>query len=1209
MFHANKNTTALKATPSTARFFTEWRHIAWVLLVLTLVWGAYSFAAMPKRKDPEIPIRRAVAICAWPGASAERVEQQLTRKLEEKLATNARIEKIESSSRRSAAIVYVSLDEKVADIGREFDDIRLKLDGIHDLPPGAGPVEFIKDFGDTAALMLTVASPRADELAVAQRARSVRRALEAARAAQPRASRAALIVSSAPSAPPQRSNALREALLRELKSAGLAEDARTFAGPGFLGFDLAGAHSDQSILAVAEKFESAAGFQPEAWRPVVIRELQDTEAKLRAAAPDKYSCRELDEYSDLITRTLQSVPAVAKVTRTGTLKERVFLDYSQERLSAYGLQPAALNQILSARNTAAPGGVLAVDGRNLGINPVGEFKTEREIGDVMVTTAATGAPVYARDLVEVRRGYEDPPRLLNYHTWRDAGGVWQRTRAITLAVQMRPGEQIGAFGRAVDEVLANLKPRLPADLLLARTSDQPLQVAESLGLFMRSLYEAVLLVVVIALIGFREWRAAALVALSIPVTLAMTFGLMHLLRIDLQQVSIASLIIALGLLVDDPVVASDAIKRELAGGKKRRLAAWLGPTKLAQAIFYATLTNIVAYLPLLLVGGTVGQFIYSLPVVITCSLLASRIVSMTFIPLLGYHLLRPGKRVERSLEEQRQRGFSGFYYRVGSWALTHRWRVLAASLALLLVGGGLMLTRLKTEFFPKDLSYLSYLDVYLPEDAPLAATNAAAARAEAVVREVAAQYGKAHPANIGQPREVLHSLTTFVGGGGPRFWYSAAPEQPQLNYAQVIIQVNDKHDTGALVAPLQQALSAQIPGARIDVRQLENGKPVGVPVAVRISGEEIPVLRAYAEKVRQILRALPAAERVRDDWGAEGFVADLQIAAERANLASISNLDVAASSAAGISGLQVAALREGERQIPIVARLRAEERAELSDLQNLYVYSLHNTNKLPLRQVAAIDYRLETAKLVRRNQFRTITVACMPVPGVLPSQVFKAARPQLDELARTLPPGYRLELGGEQEERLKGFKELGVVLAVSVLAIYLALVLQFKHALKPLLVFSAIPFGLVGALAALALMGAPFGFMAFLGIASLIGVIVSHVIVLFDFVEERRAHGAPLDEALLDACIARLRPVMITVGATVFGLLPLAQHGGPLWEGLCYAQIGGLILANYVTKLLVPALYAVFVLDLKLIKWELDLPPQSGTLPTLPLPQIEQQSA
>jgi multidrug efflux pump subunit AcrB len=578
---------------------------------------------------------------------------------------------------------------------------------------------------------------------------------------------------------------------------------------------------------------------------------------------------------------------------------------------------------------------------------------------------------------------------------------------------------------------------------------------------------------------------------------------------------------------------------------------------------------------------------------------------MTFIPFLAYYLLRPSKKREPTIAEMRTRGFAGLYYKVGVWALEHRWKTLAASLVFLLAGAVFVL-QLRTEFFPKDLSYLSYLNVWLPEDAPLSASNEAVTKAEAVIREVTDAYGKEHPGKDGKPKEVLHSLTSFVGGGGPRFWFSVAPEHRQLNYAQIVTQLNDKRDTGKLVGPLQDALSSKVPGARIDVRQLETSRAIDAPVETRISGQDIGELRRLAEEVKEIYRALPEADRVRDDWGAESFVANLQVEQDRANLAGISNLDVAASSAVGISGYDVTSLREGKQQIPVVVRLRVDERARLSDVQNLYVYALQSPAKAPLRQISEIDYQLQSEKIRRRNQFRTITVSCFPVAGVLPSQVYNAARAKLDEFERTLPPGYKMSVGGEREMRLKGFRDLAVVMAVSVIAIFLALVIQFKHAIKPLLVFSAIPFGMVGAFAALAIMGAPFGFIAFLGIASLIGVIVSHVIVLFDFVEEKREEGEPLREALLDAGIARLRPVMITVGATIFGLVPLAMNGGPLWEALCYAQIGGLLLANYVTKLLVPALYAIFVLDLKLIKWHgreskatSQYPP--GTLTTKPL--------
>jgi multidrug efflux pump subunit AcrB len=671
-------------------------------------------------------------------------------------------------------------------------------------------------------------------------------------------------------------------------------------------------------------------------------------------------------------------------------------------------------------------------------------------------------------------------------------------------------------------------------------------------------------------------------ALSIPLTLAMTFGMMSVLGIDLQQVSIASLIIALGLLVDDPVVAGDAIKRELAARHPPRIAAWLGPTKLATAILFATITNIVAYLPFLLLPGDTGRFLYSLPVVLTCSLVSSRLVSMTFIPLLGHYVLRPGKRPQRPISERRAAGFAGWYYRLGRAAIANRKMVFAGSLAVLAVGA-VFASQLKSQFFPKDLSYLSTVDVWLPEDAALSATEDATRQAEDAVRRVAAELGRGHG---GPDRPVLRSLTTFVGGGGPRFWSSLSPEPRQANYAQIVVEVNDKHDTRHLVDALQPVVSAEIPGALISVKELETGEPVGIPVSIRIVGDDIATLRALAERLKVALRAIPIAERVQDDWGAESFAVNFVIDPDRANLAGVTNVDVAASTATALNGYQVGVLREGDEQIPILARVRQEERARLGDLRSLYVYSSQGAQRVPLRQVSTLTYTMQPAKVNHRNQFRTVTVSSYAVHGRLPSEVLAAALPAVAALQRDLPPGFHVQIAGEYEKQVENFRELAVVMAISVALIYIALVLQFRNTVKPILVFAAIPYGMVGALGALWIMRAPFGFMAFLGIASLVGVIVSHVIVLFDFIEEAHERGEPLVEALLDAGIVRLRPVLITVGATVLALFPLALHGGPLWQPLCYAQMGGLTFATVVTLLLVPVLYAIFVLDLKIVRWD-----------------------
>ena len=508
--------------------------------------------------------------------------------------------------------------------------------------------------------------------------------------------------------------------------------------------------------------------------------------------------------------------------------------------------------------------------------------------------------------------------------------------------------------------------------------------------------------------------------------------------------------------------------------------------------------------------------------------------------------------------------------------------------------GGYLGHQLKTQFFPDDVQYLSFLDIWLPNDAPLFVTNQTATRVEEAVRATTEKYGREHPGKDGQPRRVLKSLTTFVGGGGPRFWFSVTPQLQQPNYSQVVIELFDKEDTPKLVGPIQAAISESVTGARVDVRQLQTN-PVDYPVEMRVTGladvnpleeeKDIRTLRSIAAQTKDILQGVPQAARVRDDWGPDSFEVTLKVDPDRANLAGVTNQDVANSSSSGMNGTSLTSLRRGDQQIPVVARLRMEERAKLSDIQNLYVYSSQTNNRVPLLQVSSIENILQTLRIRHLEHFRTMSVQSFTQPGTLPSEVFAAASPKLAELRKNLPPGYSVVVSGEQAKTQQGFKNLAIVMAISIALIFIALAIQFRHTVKPLLVLAAAPYGVVGALIALRVMGAAFGFMAFLGIASLIGVIVSHVIVLFDFIEEMHEKGEPLEQALLDAGIVRLRPVMITVGATILALFPLAIHGGPLWQPLCFAQIGGLGVATFITLLLVPVLYSIFVLDLKIVEW------------------------
>jgi multidrug efflux pump subunit AcrB len=511
---------------------------------------------------------------------------------------------------------------------------------------------------------------------------------------------------------------------------------------------------------------------------------------------------------------------------------------------------------------------------------------------------------------------------------------------------------------------------------------------------------------------------------------------------------------------------------------------------------------------------------------------------------------------------------------------------------------------LKTQFFPEDVQYWFYLDVWLPNDAPLSATSDAAVQAEEVVRKVIETSPEL--GSKGERGHLLKSLTTFTGGGGPRFWFSVSPEMPQTNYAQIIVEVTDKEATPKLKRPIQDALAKQIPGAWITVRQLQTN-PVENPVELTISGQadvdakneadDIRTLRTIARQAQEIVAKAPGISVLRDDWFPDNLQLQVQIDPDRANVVGISNADVASASAAAMSGTQVGVFKEGNKNIPVVARLRMQERGQLADIKNFYVYSSQTNNRVPLLSVANLEHLLQTGRIARREHFRTISILCYPQPGVLASEVIDPIIPKLQEFQKNLPPGYQLRIGGERAKQLDGFANLKIVLLISLIGIYLALLVQFNNAVKPLLVFAAAPYGVIGSLIALAIMHTPFGFMAFLGIASLIGVIVSHVIVLFDFIEEMHAKGEPLVQALADAGIQRIRPVMITVGATIMALFPLALEGGPLWQPLCYAQIGGLGVATFITLLLVPVLYSIFVLDLKIIRWEANESTTDGELP------------
>jgi multidrug efflux pump subunit AcrB len=1205
------------------QYFVTKRPIAWTAMISVLVWGIYSYMMMPQRQDPIIPVVTGVVITPYPGAEAEKVEQEVTRKIERKVAENPAVEYVKSISRPGISIVYVELFESERNAELVWQDIRGKLGEIKDLPVAAGrPTQSIlnKDFGDSVAVMLTISSPPVTDLEIKLRARSIREAIDAHRKQMPIPSPAqrwtgVLVYPNTVA----RTSVVRmgRTLAEQLTEAGIARDVAIVEAPsaGMLDVTLNPGKTRDDLQKVTDRWErqtiGAGEFHPDVWQPFWIQDLSLLEKELRTHARDKYSYRELKEFADRIRDRLKQSPYVAQIDLVGHQDEQVWLSYSGQRLNQFNITPLSIVSRIQERNINIPGGKVELPDQNVVVRPTGEYTSAAEIGQTTMDVSSDGYALYLRDLVEVTRGYEDPSNVMNFRTVKvPHGGEHSTTassdshesegtvpdhyelqtgRAITISVRQVKGTHIADYDRDLSAAIADLKQALPADLRLERTSNEPGAVHDKIENFNHCLIEAVVIVVLMSLL-FMEWRSALLIAVAIPLTVAFTLGLSHTFGIDIQQVSIAALIIALGLLVDCPVVAADAINRELANGHPRHIAAWLGPKRLSHAIFFATLTMVVAFLPLLLVKGKTGDFIYSLPIVVTFSLIAAMLVSWTFAPLMGFYFLKGQRGFDRSGDDKPMSGFPRWYKAFVENCIAHRYR--SVTIALVILGAGVLVCRsIGTSFFPKDLHSVFVVNLDLPEGSPIRATRDVAMEA---VRKIDALEGK-H----------IRSYTTFVGAGGPRFWLSIEPEQRADNYAQILVHTASKKETAAIVARLREELPLQIAESRVRTQMLETGPPIGIPVQLRIFGEDIQTLRELSAQVKARMRAIPGVIDVHDDWGDPVFQMTLKIDSDRAALSGLTNQDIATTVGTGLSGLAISQLRERDKLIGIALRLRPSERSQLDDLFSLNVVNASSGVRVPLSQIASFERQIITPKVRRRDHERCITVRCDAMNGVLPSEIVNQLQavlpaPSSSHIANaaanavSFPVGYHWEFGGEKFEQDKGFRSLTAALIVSFVAIYLALVVQFNSVTQPLLIYAAVPFGIVGGLIGLAIMGASFGFMAFLGVASLAGLIISHVIVLFDFIEEMKHKGEPLRQAVVDAGLARLRPVLTTVLAAVGGLIPLALKGGPLWEPMCYVQIAGMLVATLVTLVVVPVLYVIFVEDLHLVRWEQESPVQES---------------
>jgi len=1162
-----------------AQYFVIHREVGWMALLAVLVWGWISYRSLPQQEDPTIPVRVAMLVTPFPGASALKLEQLVTKKLEEKIDELESIEEITSQSRPGVSVITVKQrPDRAARVEQEWDKLRAKLREVV-LPEGCGTPSLDTDFGNTTTLLFALTSPPGSEAETLARANLIRTRLAELRRETGSRGRAAAFAFYPPTIADSYRAVVREKFESTMLREKLGSDIKTFQGRSFILADFqTGADREQLRQFVARFSRELGGTEaerhPDFGAPVVLLGDEDPLPSLRAGVLPRYSYRDLEKSAEMLEDELKQVASVGRVRKIGNVSEAVELLFSIPVLNGFNFSADEVLSAIASRNAIIPGGTFRTEGQNFPVQLSGEFHNEDELlGTIVGMTRPNGAPVYLRDLFEVRRGYQNPipysVEVLHRHGER---GPLLAARSVLLAVEMKQGHIIGRFNESVEAVLSQARTRLPEGMEILTLSDQPEAVAVRIHHFMRCFIEAVVVVVLVALL-LMDWRSALVVAAAIPLTVSLTFGGMALAGVPLHQISIAALIIALGMLVDDPVVACDGINRELAHGQPRGVAAWLGPHKLRHAILFGTIINIVAFLPLVLLPGDKGAFIVALPTVVTLALISSRIVSMTFVPLLSYYLLRGQKGLEAGGEV---RSFILFrpidhlliaalprYQKLLHAALDRPLRTVFLAYSLLVASFGLT-TFFGQQFFPPAERNQLLIDVELPESASLVQTRGVC---QQVVRLLQAQ-------------DSVASAAVFSGGSAPRFYYNVVPRQPVSHLAQIIVNTRRAEDVPPLVRQLRTALDREIAGARCVVKQLEQGPAVEAPIQIRLTGGDLDYLRRQADAVAQSLRA-SGGYQVHDDLGRRTPSLQIDIDQERANTLAINNVQIGRLAQAAFSGLKVTELREGDHLIPVVVRLRIEERNEAEKIRTLYVRSVRGS-LAPLDSFATVKVQPEYAMIAHFNKLRTVTVKAYSTLGELPSKVLARARPTLDQLE--LPPGYKLEYAGEARELKQSQDEMGYVMKISLALIALAMVLQFSSVTKSLVVMLTVPLGLIGAFLGLAITGASLGFMASLGIVSLAGVIVSHIIVLSDFIEEARADGMELKAALVQAGLVRLRAVLVTVLATVGGLIPLALTGGELWRPLTAVHIFGLLLATVLTLVLLPVLYFIFCAKLKWIR-------------------------
>ena len=876
-------------------------------------------------------------------------------------------------------------------------------------------------------------------------------------------------------------------------------------------------------------------------------EFGDVYSALYMLSADGLSLADLKARAEDIRQRLLRVPDVNKVDIIGERPQKIFIEFSHAKLATLGITPQQIFDSVAKQNAVVSGGSIDTSADRINLRVTGAFSGVAAIAAVPVQ--ADGKVFRLGDIATVRRGYEDPATFIV----REGGKP-----ALGLGVSMQDGANIISLGGNLKQAMAAVTTELPVGIEVTQIADQPRIVDQSVSEFFHTFVEALIIVLVVSFLSL-GLRTGVVVALSVPLVLGIVFVVMYASGLDLHRITLGALIIALGLLVDDAIIAIEMMVVKMEQGFDRARAATYAWTSTAFPMLTGTLVTAAGFLPVGFAKSSSGEYAGGIFWVVGLALIASWLVAVVFTPYLGLKLLPDFAK--RGAHHDADAIYATRVYRGlrRVIALCLRWRkTVVATTVLMFVTAIAGFGLVQQQFFPTSTRSELFFEMRLPEGTAIGVTDATAGKAERL---------------IGDDPDVV-TYTTYVGQGSPRFWLGLNPVLPNSNFAQIVIVTRDLEARERVKARLDQALAdGALPEARARVDRFVFGPPIGFPVQFRVIGPDPLKVRDIAGQVRQVMAANPKIIDPHLDWGEQVKSIRLEVDQDRARALGLTPQDVAENLQTLLTGHKVTQYREGIEHIDVVARAVAAERLELGSLPALTI-TTRNGVAVPLSQIARLNYEYEEPILWRRNRDLVLTARGDIVDGVQAPDVSKEVLPKLRDIKDALPYGYRIETGGSIEESAKANVALAAVFPVMAIAMLTLLMIQLQSFSRLALVFVTAPLGLIGATGALLISNRPFGFVALLGLIALAGMIMRNTVILVDQIDRDIAAGHGRHRAVIDATVRRARPVVLTALAAILGMIPLARS--IFWGPMAVTIMGGLFVATILTLLVVPALYALW---------------------------------